>query len=130
MRAIDIKWSVNVLANLLRRMFSSVEMLTTEIGESPIVWEFCDILLKLLSKLGAKTSVILEDNIRIDSFNQTFFKDEQVRSVASPRTVARSPLRRRSQAPAIDSRETLRLWEWPWIWQLPHPFAKPIVAPI
>ena len=59
-------------------MLSSVKMLTAEIREPPVFREFADELVESFNEVFAESRVVFKDNVRVDSFEQTLFKDQQM----------------------------------------------------
>ena len=105
-------------------------MLTAEIRHAPVGRQLGDELLQSLAEVVAESGVVFKHNVRVDVFEQALFENQQVRSVASPRSVAGSPLRRRCDAAAVDRGEPFGFGERPRIGQLSHPFSQSIIAAI
>jgi len=130
MRAIDVVRSIDVFIHLLRRMLAGVQVLSTEIRQSPVGRQFFNELLHLLGEVFRETGVVLEDDIRIDVFTQALFQNQQVRTVTSPRSIAGSPLRWCCNVSSIDRRKPLGFRKWPWVGQLFQPLAQSIWSAI
>jgi len=75
-RAIHVVRSIDMFANLVRRVLAGVEVLAAEIRHSPVGRQFRDELLQPLAKVVPESCVIFKDDIRVDVFEQTLFENQ------------------------------------------------------
>lgn len=129
-RAIDVVRAVNVLADSVWRMFSGVQMLAAKVGQSPIRWQLIDELVQLIREVFCEPGVIFKHHVRIDVLAQTLFQDQEMRSIASPSSVAGSPLRRCRDVAPVNRRKPLWFGERPGIGQLFQPLSESIRSAI
>ncbi len=69
MCAVYVVGHVNMFADSLRRMFSCIEMLSAQIHQSPVAWQFISNHAKLLCESIDEPGIVFKDNVRIDVLN-------------------------------------------------------------
>lgn len=129
-RAIDVVRTIDAVADSLRRMFARVEVLAAEVRQSPIGRQFINVGLDGCGEIVDEAGVVFKDDVAVDTFEQTLFQDQAMRTVTSPRSVSGFPLRWRCTAAAVDGGEPLWLWERPWFRELAEPIFQAIVAAV
>ena len=67
-----------MIRDFLRRMFSGIEMLTTEVSQTPVRGELANKLLDCLCEVRLEPCVVFKDHVRINALKQTLFENEQV----------------------------------------------------
>ena len=76
--SIDVVGAINMLTDFRGRMFSGVEMLTTEVRHSPVFRELAGKLVETLNEAIPEARVVFKDNVRVDSLKETLLKNQQM----------------------------------------------------
>ena len=76
MRTIHVVGLVDMIRDFLRWVLGGIQVLTTEVCQTPVRGELANELLECLCEVRLEPCVVFKDHVRINALKQTLFKNE------------------------------------------------------